>query len=97
MAQVLEWLNAHRSGSSKGIEEIVQLEHQRQAAAQVTVANVITSMRLLSTLDWKEFFESVNLIDPLLSLDPAGAYAQMEFETRDRYRHVIERLIEELA
>src|SRR4030095_13860942 len=86
----LEWLNAQLARSGKGIEEIVQLEHQRQAAAQVTVANVVTSMRLLSTLDWKEFFESVNLIDPLLNLDPAGMYPLMDFATRDLYRHVIE-------
>src|SRR5258705_1854391 len=49
-------------------------------------------MRLLSTLDWSDFFESVSLIEPLLGADPAGAYAQMEFSTRDRYRHVVERI-----
>src|SRR6185503_549616 len=54
--------------------------------------NIITSMRLLSTLDWRDFFESVSLIEPLLGADPAGAYAKMEFATRDRYRHVIERI-----
>src|SRR6185436_7788216 len=59
---------------------------------QVTVGNIITSMRLLSTLDWRDFFESVSLIEPLLGADPAGAYSQMEFASRDRYRHVIERI-----
>ena len=49
-------------------------------------------MRLLSTLDWRDFFESVSLIDPLLGEDPAGAYSKMEFASRDRYRHVIERI-----
>jgi cyclic beta-1,2-glucan synthetase len=92
IAQVLDWLDQQlvRKGQSTG--QIVQLEHQRQAATQVTVANIIISMRLLSTLDWREFFESVSLIDPLLSSDPAGAYALMDFATRDHYRHVIERL-----
>ena len=49
-------------------------------------------MRLLSTLDWNDFFESVSLIEPLLGKDPAGVYSQMEFASRDRYRHVIERI-----
>src|SRR5258705_11543067 len=49
-------------------------------------------MRLLATLDWRDFFESVSLIEPVLGADPAGAYAKMEFATRDRYRHVIERV-----
>src|SRR6266852_1789753 len=74
------------------IEKIVLEEHHRQAAAQVTVGNIITSMRLLSTLDWKDFFETVSLIDPELAKDPAGVYSRMDFATRDRYRHVVERV-----
>src|SRR6185295_9413424 len=74
------------------VEQIIHSEHQRQAAAQVTVGNIITSMRLLSTLDWNDFFEKVSLIERLLGNDPAGVYAQMEFASRDRYRHVIERI-----
>ncbi|MDQ2922441.1 MAG: hypothetical protein M3R52_12630, partial [Acidobacteriota bacterium] len=74
------------------IEQLIHTEHQRQAATQVTVGNLITSMRLLSTLDWRDFFESVSLIEPLLGEDPAGAYSKMDFATRDRYRHVIERI-----
>lgn len=92
VAATLDWLEAQLARTGKSTVEIVHLEHQRQAAAQVTVANVVTSMRLLSTLDWKEFFESVSLIDPLLKGDPAGAYGLMDFATRDHYRHVIERL-----
>jgi len=32
------------------------------------------------------------LIDPELAKDPAGVYSKMDFATRDRYRHVIERI-----
>src|SRR6185295_7704051 len=74
------------------IEQVIHAEHQRQASTQVTVGNIITSMRLLSTLDWRDFVESVSLIEPLLGEDPSGAYSKMEFATRDRYRHVIERI-----
>jgi cyclic beta-1,2-glucan synthetase len=79
-----------REGQS--IEQLVQAAHHRQAAAQVTVGNVITSMRLLSTLDWRDFVEGVSLTEPILGADPANAYAGMDFATRDRYRHVIERI-----
>src|SRR5882724_7401677 len=89
---VTEWLEAQLARQNTTIEQVIHAEHQRQAAAQVTVGNIITSMRLLSTLDWRDFFESVSLIEPLLGQDPAGAYAKMEFTTRDRYRHVIERI-----
>lgn len=74
------------------IEQIVGLEHQHQAADQVTIANIITSMRLLSSLNWQNFFESVSLVDKVLAKDPCGAYAKMNFETRNNYRHTIERI-----
>ncbi len=87
-----EWLETQLKAFETNTQQITQLEHHRQAAAQVTVGNLITSMRLLSDLDWKDFFESVSLVDPILARDPAGAYSKMDFATRDRYRHVIERL-----
>jgi cyclic beta-1,2-glucan synthetase len=89
---VFEWIEKQLAKQGLTIEQIVHQEHHRQAAAQVTVGNIITSMRLLSTLDWKDFFETVSLIDPELGKDPAGVYSQMDFATRDRYRHVIERI-----
>ncbi|MBO9667585.1 MAG: hypothetical protein J7501_12320, partial [Bdellovibrio sp.] len=73
------------------IEAIVNIEHQIQAANLVTIANIITSMRLLSNLNWQTFFESVSVLDRILEKDPVGAYAQMDFKTRDEYRHFIER------
>jgi cyclic beta-1,2-glucan synthetase len=89
---VFEWLEKQLGRQRTSIEQIIHSEHHRQAATQVTVGNIITSMRLLSTLDWRDFFESVSLIDPLLGRDPAGAYLKMEFASRDRYRHVVERI-----
>ena len=71
-------------------EETVRLEHQRQASMNVTVRNVITSMRLISWFDWAEFVESVSLIDEVLL--GYGGFSEMDFATRDRYRHAIEEI-----
>src|ERR1051325_2071177 len=89
---VMDWIEKQLAKQGASVEQIIHSEHQRQAAAQVTVGNIITSMRLLSTLDWNDFFEKVSLIEPLLGQDPAGVYARMEFASRDRYRHVVERI-----
>ena len=77
-------LRAQRPMRSSGVE------HQRQAAMNVTVRNVITSMRLMSAFDWAEFFESVSLVDAILWTD--NGFAAPDFATRDRYRHAIEEL-----
>src|SRR5687767_1125447 len=88
----VEWLEMQLQKLDLSIHDIVHEEHRRQAGAQVTVGNVITSMRLLSTLDWRDFFETVSLIDRELAKDPARIYSRMDFATRDRYRKVIERI-----
>ena len=56
------------------------------------MANVITSLRLCSTLDWSEYFEAVSLVEQVLQRDPAGVYGRMDFLSRDRYRQAVEEL-----
>src|SRR5437899_9907759 len=86
----LLWLDGRLADQGTTPDDIVRIEHQRQAAMNVTVRNVITSMRLMSALDWTEFFESVSLVDEVLRV--GTTYAAMDFSTRDRYRHAIEEL-----
>jgi cyclic beta-1,2-glucan synthetase len=86
----LRWLDERVGAAGTTVEEIVRAEHQRQAATNVTVRNVITSMRLMSALDWPDFFESVSLVEGELRRDPG--YGAMDFTTRDRYRHAVEDL-----
>ncbi|MBL7065593.1 MAG: hypothetical protein ISS49_15490, partial [Anaerolineae bacterium] len=61
-------------------------------ADEAVVANCILSLRALATQDWKPFFESVSQVEQILRRDPAAVYARMDFDTRDRYRGVIEEL-----
>lgn len=72
--------------------ELVRDEHRRQAANQVSIGNVITSMRLISALDWTSFFEAASLVEQTLRRDPSEVYSTMDPESRDRYRHAVEDL-----
>ncbi|MBN2117748.1 MAG: hypothetical protein JW730_14325 [Anaerolineales bacterium] len=60
---------------------------------EMIVANSILDLRLLATQDWKAFFEATSVLEKTLRGDPAGIYAGMDFETRNRYRSVIEELV----
>ncbi len=71
---------------------MLRSEHQREAADQLAIGNVITSMRLLSSIEWPVFFDRVGLVEQTLREDPSGAYVEMDFPTRDRYRHSVEQL-----
>ncbi len=88
----VEWLESHLSGRQDTAAEVLRREHQRQAANQVSVGNCMTSLRLLSALDWMVFFEHTSLVEAELRHDPAGAYARQDFATKDRYRQTVEKL-----
>lgn len=88
----LTWVEQHLSNSNQTIDELVQMEIANQAAAQLTVSNSINSLRLLNTLDWPEFVETLSVAEHALQEDPAAVYPLMDFATRDAYRHVVERL-----
>src|SRR5688572_5468328 len=94
LSAVGAWQALRRALESQGDspDELVRIEHQREASDQLAIGNIVTSMRLLSSIDWPLFFERVSVVEQLLSEDPAGAYAEMDFATRDRYRHSIESL-----
>jgi len=87
---VLLWLDQRLALAGTNADEIVRAEHQEQGAMSVSVRNIITSMRLISAFDWQEFFESVSLVDEILRNDTR--FADMDFSTRDDYRHAIEDL-----
>jgi cyclic beta-1,2-glucan synthetase len=74
----------------RDIHAAIQEEYQAQAADDISVRNVITTMRLVSDIDWADLFEDVSLVDRALSAAPR--YRESDFATRDRYRRAIERL-----
>jgi cyclic beta-1,2-glucan synthetase len=86
----LAWLDQRLAAQGTTTDGVVYEEHQRQGAATVTVRNIITSMRLISDVDWTDLFERVSLVDTALA---AGTgFAAMDFPTRNLYRRAIEDL-----
>ena len=82
------WLDKKLSGAGTTTDQIIREEVQRQTATNVTVQNVITSMRLVSMVNWAEFFESTSPVDAILR--KGSGFAAMDFSTRDLYRRAIE-------
>ena len=73
-------------------EQLIQAESQGQASDRVSIGNSITSLRRLSSIDWRDFVERNSALERVLREDPSGVYPEMDFETRDDYRHVIEKI-----
>lgn len=92
LALPLTWIEQRLSESGLTIEQLVQSENQQQAADQVSISNSIGSLRFLEAMDWREFVETMSVVERTLREDPGGVYGQMDFATRDRYRHVVEQI-----
>ncbi len=90
VADPLQWLTERLAAQGTTPDTVVLLEHSLQASANVTARNIITSMRLISAYSWNVFFEEVSLVDEVLRAD--SLFAEMDFVTRDRYRHGLEEL-----
>src|SRR5260221_4468558 len=86
----LLWLEQRLTAPGTTSDQIVRDVHQKQGASNVTVRNIITSMRLLSDVDWAEFFESVSLVDERLR--SGSDFSTMDFATRNLYRAAIEEI-----
>ena len=91
LALPLTWIEQRLSESGLTIEQLVQSETQKQASVQVSISNSIGSLRFLGAMDWREFVESMSGVEQKLRQDPCGIYARMDFATRDRYRHAVEK------
>ena len=92
LALPLTWIEQRLSESALTIGQLVQSENQRQAADQVSISNSIGSLRVLGAMDWREFVESLSVVERTLRADPDGIYGSMEFASRDRYRHATEEI-----
>ncbi len=68
------------------------VSHPKEQEAEEIVGNCILSLRSLAAHDWQEFFEDVSRVEAVLRSDPTAVYERMDFDTRDRYRKVVEEL-----
>ncbi|MEO6697308.1 MAG: cyclic beta 1-2 glucan synthetase, partial [Gammaproteobacteria bacterium] len=92
LALPLTWIEQVLAESGLTIEQLVRSGNQQQAADQVSISNSIGSLRFLGGMDWREFVETMSIVEQTLREDPDGAYAEMDFASRDRYRHAVEKI-----
>jgi cyclic beta-1,2-glucan glucanotransferase len=56
------------------------------------VARALGSLVTIDAIPWRDFFDRTSRVEAILRLDPHAAYANMDFDTRDRYRKAVEDL-----
>ncbi len=88
--QTLSWLESETKALGYTPDIAVNTEHLRQSTANVTVRNIITSLRLVSDVNWENWFDGVSRVDA--TLRTTSRYAEMDFLSRTIYCRAVEEL-----
>jgi len=88
----LTWVEQRLSEMGMTTEQIVQHAIQHEAADKVSIGNMVESFRFIDSTDWRKFVEEMSVVEIALSNDPPDVYRHMDFLTRDKYRHAVEKI-----
>jgi len=61
------------------------------------IAHAITNLMAVEGIKWADLVDLTSRVEATLATDPAGIYAQMTFQSRDRYRKTVEHLADRSA
>lgn len=93
-AQISCWLTSIGSKQSSPMNpsQIITKESRFEANLESVTRSLIVSLREMKSLNSKDLFEAVSLVEHILRQDPAGVYKRMDFESRNAYRQALEKL-----
>ncbi|MFZ1468481.1 MAG: glucoamylase family protein [Paracoccaceae bacterium] len=86
----LNWIENNLRQRTSDPEHVVAAEHARQSSGNVTVGNIIRSLRTSDEIDWFKWFETVSGVDR--ALRQGDDYPQLDKTTRNAYREIIEQI-----
>jgi cyclic beta-1,2-glucan synthetase len=87
---LLNWLDNMAAKQNMTVEKVTAAEQFYLAANGAVMGNTIAVIKQVNSENWSEFFEEVSLVQQVLKKDPARIFTNMDFESRDKYRHEIE-------
>ncbi|MCC7411116.1 MAG: cyclic beta 1-2 glucan synthetase [Gammaproteobacteria bacterium] len=90
MAFVQTWVEHQLHEQGVTATQLSAAAGRTAATNQISIANSIGSLRFIGAMNWRDYVESLSVVEQTLREDPAGMHASQDFATRDRYRHVIE-------
>jgi cellobiose phosphorylase len=90
MAFVQTWVEQKLLEQGVTATQLSEAAGRTAATNQISIANSIGSLRFIGAMDWRNYVESLSVVEQTLREDPTGMHASQDFATRDRYRHVIE-------
>ncbi|TVY07452.1 GH36-type glycosyl hydrolase domain-containing protein [Paenibacillus cremeus] len=91
-AHLGEWLICKLENPPDNLDAVLSYEYQLQAEYQVSIGNVIASLRKLSRWIWNELFERISVVEQTLREERAGDYPKLDGASRHTLRYRVEQL-----
>lgn len=91
---IIERIDEKLEYVGRNIENILEREYMLQSKYKIYLGYGITSLRNTSTFNWDNIFESIRVIEKVLTLDPIGVYENMDSQSKEYYRYNIKALAE---
>ncbi|MBW9087281.1 protein ndvB [Rhizobium wenxiniae] len=85
-----QWIEERLAEAGTDVETVTQSEQSRLSSGNVTMGNIIKSLRLIIDTEWSVWFEDVSQIDKLFR--EHTDYEALDFGSRNAYRNRIEKL-----
>ncbi len=90
--EIIDYIEKKLTEFDVNIDKVVEIEHKDQANKKLSIGNSIKSLNVISIIDWNDIFEKLSIVEEILREDPAKIYEKMDFQSRDYYRHMIEKI-----
>jgi cyclic beta-1,2-glucan synthetase len=84
------WLEERLQRAGTDAENVMMSEHNRLASGNVTMGNIVRSLREIDDTEWSVWFEEVSHIDKVLR--EQTDYETLDFGSRNTYRNTVELL-----
>ena len=86
----VSWLDERLQQAGTDAEEVMMAEHNRLASGNVTMGNIIKSLREIDDTEWSVWFEDVSHVDRIFR--ERSDYEALDFGSRNSYRNRVEQL-----
>jgi cyclic beta-1,2-glucan synthetase len=78
--------------ADRGYKALEAFRADGGAASSQNIGRLVGSLRLIGAMEWRDTIEGLSIVHRTLSLDPAGVYPRMEFDSREAYRRRVARV-----
>jgi len=97
MRPVIKWIKLNLDKQGINLKNLGEIESRLKSEDFNTISHIIESLHWIAQTRWDDIVQEINVVDTILSRDPAGIYSKMDIESAMEYRKAIVRIAERAA